>query len=322
VTVATVSETGESTDKRRVAILVVGSSNAAFYSQVAAISGAIRALSWQRWQPAIYLYVGGPLASDNDRCWTHWRQYLRDVNVAHVSVDSWTRDDNWAQADAALRWAPRDADVLLTLDADTLPVANFEDVLDRVFEQDLVAGVMAHYPPPPGHTPRADWAKAAEGLIHQPLTFAHSYSLEPGEGSSRGAPFYVNGGVVFFARPCFDRFAPLYLELRPRLSGRVSNDAFTGQIASTLAVTEARLKTCTLPMRYNFPNDSLAESLYPEEAARVVIYHYLRTGQFDRHSIFATRQTFEAFLGLQLEGPNLGFQHSVRRIFDSRYPFD
>jgi hypothetical protein len=42
----------------KIAILIAGSPNAAFYSQVAAISAALRALPWARWEPAPYLYLG------------------------------------------------------------------------------------------------------------------------------------------------------------------------------------------------------------------------------------------------------------------------
>ena len=39
-------------------------------------------------------------------------------------------------------------------------------------------------------------------------------------------------------------------------------------------------------MRYNFPNDPIAERMYPDDLANVVVYHYLRTAAFNRHEIF------------------------------------
>ena len=308
---------------RRVAILIPGSRNASFYSQVAAISAAVRELPWRRWQPSVHAYFGGASGSGEDDEWKRFEPFLRDVRIIDVSSQAFMLKGNWAQVDATFELAPPDADVLMSLDADTLPVADFEDVLDRVADDGLIAGVVAHYPPPPGAMPRADWARAADGIIGRPLTFCHTYSLvEPDAPDElRLAPFYVNGGVVFYCRSCFDTFAPLYLDLRSKLSTRVAAEAFTGQVASTLAVTEAGVSTWALPMRYNFPNDPIAQRLHPREAESVVIYHYLRTTQFDRHRIFSTSDAFDQFMALPLEGPDLGFQNAVRRIFNSRYPF-
>ena len=54
--------------------------------------------------------------------------------------------------DELYRAARADADVLVRADADALPVANLEPLLDFVFEQSAIAGVTAHYP-----LPHASW---------------------------------------------------------------------------------------------------------------------------------------------------------------------
>jgi hypothetical protein len=228
---------------RSVAILIAGSRNASFYSQIAAIVLAVHRLPWQRWRPTLHAYLGGPpFAPDDDADWRHWERYLHGVRVHFASAEDYRRKENWAQSDASLEAAPSDADALLSLDADTLPVAGFEDVLDRVADEDLIAGVIAHYPPPPGETPRADWARASHGILTRPLTFPYVYSLlEPGYDADAGAaPFYINGGVVFYGRRCFDRFVPRYLDIRAHVAARVAFDAFSGQIAATLACRPRR----------------------------------------------------------------------------------
>jgi hypothetical protein len=241
-----------------------------------------------------------------------------------VSDEEFARKNNWAQCDAALENAPGDADVLLSLDADTLPVAGFEDVLDRVAAGDLVAGVIAHYPPPPGEDPRGDWVCAANGLVTRPLTFPYVYSLlEPGYDPHAGAaPFYVNGGVIFYGRRGFDRLVPHYLAMRESVASRMAFPDFSGQIAVTLAIAESGVSTCALPMRYNFPNDPIAQRLYPEDAANVVIHHYLRTTRFDRHRIFASAAAFNTFLTMPLDGADAKVRDDVRRIFGGNYPFE
>jgi hypothetical protein len=53
-----------------------------------------------------------------------------------------------------------------------------------------------------------------------------------------------------------------------------------------------------------------------------VIYHYLRTTHFDRHLIFSSAERYHAFLDLKLTGSNHDFQHAVRALLGSQYPFD
>jgi hypothetical protein len=308
---------------RKFAILIPGSPTPAFYSQIAAISLALKRLSWSRWSPEIYASFGGEYGGEFEAAWHQWRPHLRDVHIFRSSETQFAEMENWSQVDASVATAPRDCDALVCLDADTLPVGNFESVLDRVVEENLVAGVIAHYPVPPGVDPRGDWARWA-GLIDRPLDFSHTHTLvfphEPEE--RRLAPFYINGGVIAFSKHAFDRFAPTYLGYRRRLMALMENNNFSAQVAFTLAVASEGLATWALPMRYNFPNDPIAEQLHPTELEHVVIHHYLRTGQFDRHHIFASRENYEAFLSLPLSGVNAKFQEAVRSMFGDRYPFD
>jgi hypothetical protein len=87
-------------------------------------------------------------------------------------------------------------------------------------------------------------------------------------------------------------------------------------------VVQEGLAEWELPLRYNFPNDPIAVELHPREAENVVIYHYLRKTEFDRHLIFTSRAEYERFLALPLEGVNLQFRDAVRRVIGDTYPFD
>jgi hypothetical protein len=75
-------------------------------------------------------------------------------------------------------------------------------------------------------------------------------------------------------------------------------------------------------MRYNFPNDPLAEQLHPRELEKVVAFHYLRTDQFDRHAIFATAESYSRFFSLPLSGVNEAFRKAVETMFGADYPFE
>lgn len=306
----------------KVAFVIPGSPTPAFYSQIAAISLALRTLPWTRWTPSIHAFFGGEYTPDECTILSRWIPHLQDVTITRVSQERFAREDNWAQCDVAMLSAPRDADVLVALDADTLPVAGLENILDRVHNSKSIAGVMAHFPFPGARGPE-EWNSLAETLIGRSIDFPYTHSLVgPDEPEARRrAPFYLNGGVVFYSRACFGPFLRKYLSLRNRLMREMTATDFSSQVAHTLAIAEREIPAIELPMRYNFPNDEASERLHPVEALEVVIYHYLRTDQFDRHTIFTTRAAYDEFLSLQLSGPNLRFQNAVREILGEEYPF-
>jgi hypothetical protein len=304
---------------RRVAVLVAASATTAFYSQVAVLRLALLRLRWSRWQPSVHVYVGGPLDSN---ALETWLPHLDGVEIHWTSAARFARDGDWAQSDEVFISAPPDADVLLAMDADTLPVDVLEPVLEQVQETGAVAGVIAHYPPFPAPICEA-WERLATGLLDEPLDFPYTHTLMgvDSDATQRAAPFYLNFGVVFFPRDAFRHIAPRYLAIRPRLMERMQSPDFSGQVALTLAIASERARTWVLPMRYNFPNDPVAEQMYPTELERAVVFHYLRTDAFDRHQIFATAEQYKRFLALELQGVNRRFQDAVRTVVGERYPF-
>jgi hypothetical protein len=269
------------------------------------------------------VYVGGP---HDPTTLEEWRPHLHGVEIHWTSAARFALAGDWAQSDDVFVSAP-DADVLLAMDADTLPIDTLEPVLERVCETGAIAGVIAHYPPfPQALRPasnREEWRQLSQGLLDAPLDFSYSYTLMDAEvqAEQRATPFYLNFGVVFFPREAFRCIAPMYLAIRPRLMERMLYPDFSGQAALTLAIAAEGCKTWALPMRYNFPNDPIAEQMYPVELERAVVFHYLRTTTFDRHQIFASAQQYEKFLSFDLQGVNLRFQDAVRRIIGERYPF-
>ena len=55
-----------------------------------------------------------------------------DVGVSLVAPSRFAREGDWAQSDDVFNYAPRDADVLLAMDADVLPVGPLEETVDVV----------------------------------------------------------------------------------------------------------------------------------------------------------------------------------------------
>jgi hypothetical protein len=313
---------------KHVAFLVAASPNAAFFSQVAVLRRAFDKLPWTRWRCSLHVYVGGAPEPDALEA---WRPHLGGVDLRWSTTEDERRDGDWAQSDDVFRHAPDAADVLVALDADTLPVQSLEPILDEVVADNVVAGTLAHYPTilehrdGDGQAPsiREAWIRLTSGLVTAPLDFRFSHSLMGTElpVAQREAPFYLNFGVVFFPRQLFNRIAPEYLRLRPLLERRMSNGDFSGQAALTLAIAGTGAGTRALSLRYNFPNDPAAVRLHPGELDHVVVHHYLRTWAYDRHCIFRSDVDYQAFLAQPLEGVDQRFQADVRRMVGDTYPF-
>ena len=114
-------------------------------------------------------------------------------------------------------------------------------------------------------------------------------------------PLLPERRLRLFAREYFDRFAPLYLETRPRVADRLVNPYYAGQIALALSAARIPLPSVALPLRFNFPNLPVAAERYPEELENAVVFHYLREDQFDRQKIFRWRETYSVFLARPLQ---------------------
>jgi hypothetical protein len=325
----------------KVAVLVAASPTPAFYSQIAMLDLAFRKRQWRRWKPTLHAYLGGHRDPAAD-AW--WFPRLRGVELHWTDDSDFERDGDWAQSDDVFRRAPADADAFIAMDADTLLVGNLEDVLDVVVDTGSVAGVIAHYPTVlnfaydvrtaefsvlpanprfPWDSVRDVWARLADGLTAAPMSFTFAHTLMPADAPPEHllTPFYLNFGVVLFARAAFAAIAEPYLGMRPTVMRRMYYPDFSGQVALTLAIADAGVRTEALSMRYNFPNDPVAERMYPEELANVVVYHYLRTAAFDRHEIFVDAARYARFLDAPLSGVNRRFRDAVREIAGPAYPF-
>ncbi len=149
---------------RKVTFLVPASATPGFLSQIAALQLALRRLPWTRWQADIVVCFGGRPGLEATFQLSRWLPYLADVTMVFPRERA-TDGDYDGQIDELYRAAPADADVLVRADADVLPVANLEPLLDFVLERSAIAGVTAHYrfPAPPGVGNREAWDAVARG---------------------------------------------------------------------------------------------------------------------------------------------------------------
>ena len=180
--------------------------------------------------------------------------------------------------------APRDADVLVAMDADVLPVGPLEEILEVVAADDVVAGTLAHYAFPGTTSPADDWASVANGLVSA-LSFDYEYSLAqyPQPRDNR-IPFYLNFGVVLFSRASFERLVPAYLALRPAVAPRMQDDDFSGQVALALRDRDDARQNVAASVAVQFPERfDRGDSSTPKSSMPCRAIHYLRTDRFDRH---------------------------------------
>ncbi len=253
-----------------------------------------------------------------------WHAALSDVELLFLKQRDFEQHGYFAQGDTRLWSAPVDTDVVVLVDADTMPIGPLEEILDRVFEERAVAGTVAHFSFPTGTGPASmgDWMSLAAGLIERPLKFDHTYTLaSPDEPERAKGPFYVNFGVVFIAGSILPLFRARYRALRQSAAERMHDPYFSAQVALTLAVTDLDLNAIPLPLTYNFPNDPSADARYPDALADIRILHYLRPDVVDRNRIFTGADAYSEFLGQDLSGSNLMLQRFVRDNFGSEFPF-
>ena len=307
----------------KIEFLLCGSPTDAFYSQTAMFRLALDSLGGIYRQARLVLCIGdGDVASVPDR----WRRHLRDVDVLWVPRKAFR--DVGSGGDFRYEVLDAGCDLSLLCDADTLLLAEIDSAaLQRMVERPGIRGVIAHFPPPFGDTaglgrvgrdPRDFWQALSRAVLGRPLPLDHRHTLTP---EPVACPFYVNYGVLIGG---FEPLRALYDQLRvvqPKIRRHVGNQFFA-QMGVALACAAADLATEALPLRYNFPNDPLADAMHPGELADVRFMHYLRTQVFDRHRIFASAADFEAFMRLELGGSNGVFQDRVRRITAGSYPFD
>jgi hypothetical protein len=133
-------------------------------------------------------------------------------------------------------------------------------------------------------------------------------------------PFYINYGFVASTPALLKKLHSHLIVVQPKIREVLDNDFF-GQIGIALAVERGAIPVVALPMNYNFPNDPIADSRYPNELKQVHVVHYLRTNLFDRHKIFTNKEYFNEFLSLNLSGSNAVFQKFIDSCTGGKYPF-
>jgi hypothetical protein len=255
-----------------------------------------------------------------------WLPWLGGMVIHWVSPAEFQQKGYSAQGDARWLHIPENCDFVIFMDADAMLLCQIDDLLTELIASPAVAGVIAHLPFPqlPDQTPVQKWGSLARQFIGRDLLleYTHAFANDDTPLSHRHCPFYLNFGFVIISSDLAKQLRSTYLEIRPRVASYLQTHIFSAQVALTLAVYANHVSRKAISIKYNFPNDVIAETLYPDALRDIRVIHYLRTHHFDRQRIFAKREEFDQFLELDLLGSEKIFQNHIRLITKSQYPFD
>ena len=304
--------------------LICGSANSAFFSQIAFFKLCLNNLGGIYANARVVAVLGD---HEVEILPSEWRRHFDGIEVEWSSdvVHEKTLGRYAGRSYRRYELIRGDADLAILCDADVAVLDSFGELIDDLVAKPSLAGVIAH-----GHftvgdeqrgDPNVDWPEISRAILGKDIDRPYSYTLYSKIESRQEAPFYINYGVFLGTPDLFREFHDRAVQLQPRILDFVRRSFFTDQITIALVCADLELPTTALSMRYNFPNDNIADRLYPEEMVNIIFMHYLRTHVFDRHRIFANETDFYNFMGKRMDGSNEIFRNYVYETTDGAYPF-
>ncbi len=309
--------------------VMCGEASAAFFSQAAMFRLLLDHHGGEHQAALLTLCLG---TDQQEPLPPRWRKPLERVDLRYLSTPRGQREDDLAQSMLTYESIDPRADVAVICDADTLLLRPIpREFLDEMVRSPAIAGCVAHFapplkdtrmPPPPHFESVEDlWSKLSQRVLGYQIGMPYRYTLRrEGEDTPGRCPFYINLGFLAGTPQLLARFHGEHKRTIPRVR-EILDNRFYEQIAVPFAVERAGVASRALPLRYNFPNDPLAERIHPDEADNIVLLHYMRTSAFHRHRVFAEVTAFDAFMQMPLDGPNGVFRNTVRRATGGRFPF-
>ena len=299
--------------------LIAGSATDAFYSQIAFFRLSLDRLGGEYKNARLVAVLGN---HKTETIPARWKPYYSNIEVVWAHKVGEENEHHRYQHYKRFELIRDDADLACICDADTLLIRPFPELIQSMISSPSIAGVLAHYHFPWSETSGdsvADWQFFSKKVIGRGIKCNNKYTLYSSD-SERLAPFYVNYGFIAGTPTLLRQLYKEDLTMVDTIDKEIE-PFWSNQIALPLVISNLGLPTQSLPMRYNFPNDPIADEKYPEELKNVTLIHYLRKGVFDRHRIFATALEFNKFLNLKLEGSNLTFQKHCFDLTKGKYPF-
>jgi hypothetical protein len=220
------------------------------------------------------------------------------VELRWARAADFVRDDYFATGHQRLRYEHA-ADVVLLMDADILIARPFDDLIEAVFEQEVIAGLIAHVSPfEQAKREDLDWHGLWRlcGLGRPGLAYEHTgWGYLSTDERHRYCPAYFNYGVVAMPRDFAGRLAGVIDSIFTKVRGRVGT-VYDAQIAFAVAIAQLGLPARALPMRYNFPNVPQLEALHAAEFPHASILHLLGQHQMTKSGMYENLESMRAFV--------------------------
>jgi len=302
----------------KVEFLIPASPTPGFFSQVSMFCLALDRLGDFYSEARVVCVFGDKVKKPVPARWAHW---LERVEIHWVPPADFNRCGYLAQGYRRFELLDPTADLSVICDADIMPIRRFGSEFKSLIAERAIGGVIAHSHFPwtkRSGTGGDDWEMLSRRLLGRPVETPFCYTLS--DTAAWGCPFYINFGFLAGPPQVLSRVFREVKLLRGPVH-EIINNYFEAQIAFALAASASDVAVRALPMRYNFPNDSKADAMYPNELEAVSVIHYLRLKNFDRQNIFCSAELFENFLSLDLKGSNGILQETVREITGGVYPF-
>lgn len=228
--------------------------------------------------------------------------------------EKFQRDSYWETSRDAFR-QPTRARMVMFADADLLFVRPFAELLGEADGARVVAGVIAHAPPPHGLSLGELWPKLCREYgvpLPEPV---HEYTGWNFMTEERFAPVYFNFGMVLASASAMETLGAEILAADDFVSANFDT-FFRHQIALTLAIQKTGVQTRVLPLRYNFPNDPQFDRNYPQELEQIRILHYLRGEIVHRERDFADLRSVAALMArTDLAGSNAILRETIAALY-------
>jgi hypothetical protein len=305
--------------------LIPGSPTEAFCSQVVFFRLALLRLPPPYRTARVVFCCGNEAPGKIPEPWME-RMNQVAVEVHRVSEENTRLHGIFAQVDARFDLVSPRADLSIFCDADTFVARPFDEVLGRVIKTQAIAGSIAHLPlPQQPQLPTSEvWNSLFLKFLHRPSEEWFRHTLLPLEISPANSicPFYLNYGVVMAPPQVWRRLKKNACGIRQKLMKILDDPWYSGQAALALAIHKCHVPHEPLPLRYNYPNDPVADRLWPDERRNAAIYHYLRRDAFDRAKFLTSPSEFARFQNLPLEGSNADIQRCVKEIAQDRRSFE
>lgn len=194
-----------------------------------------------------------------------------------------------------------ESDLVLMLDADTIVMRPFDDLVRRIVQEKCFGGFIAHVSPFMVHNQQNPHQTIANKQWWQQL-------FNPTPLTENDYRFEHTGWNVMFNDPAY-RFCPPYFNLgfliapteQMRKIGAIIDETmaqvdktlttvYKCQLALTLALCRLEIPIIPLAARYNYPNINGFKSAYPQDFSDIRIFHYLASDQINKQRDFQSME--------------------------------